>query len=145
MRAFAGWTICLLSSFFVVAAIGDLIGGDGKTSTNVLVALLVFFAATAFAGFRLARSGSQKSAEEAARRAALEDQVLLRAAEANGGRLTLAEAAAHSGLPVARCKVLLQRLTVEGAAEVGFDPEGSVVYHFPGLGRPEPPDGSPRG
>ncbi len=145
MRALTGWTICLLSSFFVVAAIGDLVKGDGKTSPSVLVALLVFFSGTAFAGFRLARSGSQKAAEAAARQAALEDQRLLNAADANGGRLSLAEAAAHSGLSVARCKELLKRLTAEGAAEVEFDPDGNVLYHFPGLGRPDPPASAPRG
>lgn len=139
MRAVLGWAIVLFSSFFVVAAVGDLVKGSGKTSADVLAGLLVFFAGTGYAGFRLARSGSKAAAEKAALRDAAEEQALLRAAAASDGSLTLGEAVARSGIPLARCKQLLERFTASGVAQLDFDPESNVIYTFPGLGRSTPP------
>ncbi len=139
MRSFFGWAIGLVSLVFVAAAVGDLVKGSAKTPPGVLVGLLLFFLGTAYAGYRLARGSSKDKAEVAAERAAFEEQALLKAAEKNGGRLTLAEAIALSGLSLARCKAVLERFSASGVAELDFDPESNVVYRFPGLGPAEPP------
>jgi hypothetical protein len=46
-----GAIIALLSSFFVTAALVEIVvGGDGETEVPVLAGLFVFFGATALAG-----------------------------------------------------------------------------------------------
>ena len=58
LRKFLGVLgVCLVifSAFFVVMAIGDLLGGgDGKTTKSVLLGILTFFLGTGLAGVKLA-------------------------------------------------------------------------------------------
>ncbi|MFM7424378.1 MAG: NINE protein [Elainella sp.] len=69
--------------------------------------------------------------ESAALVSATPMQRLLRAAQENGGVLSLAQAALHTGLDLPQVKQLLFEMERNGIAEIGNDPEtGAIRYHF---------------
>jgi len=58
-------------------------------------------------------------------------QLLLRAAHANGGNLSKAQVALHTGLSPERVEALIQAALHSGYADVTNDPEsGAVRYVF---------------
>lgn len=126
-----GVTLALFSSFFVVAAIADLAGGDTETATGVLLGLLVFFSGTGFAGGYLAwrklRSAEPTLDDEE------RERLVLRLAADRQGRLTAAEVAAHTPLSLRESQQMLDRLEQHRAAELQLTPDGAMVYRFPQL------------
>jgi hypothetical protein len=126
-----GVTLALFSSFFVMAAIGDLFGGDTETKTSVLLGLLVFFSGTGFAGAYLAKR-SLRSPEPTLTDEERE-RLVLRLAADHQGRLTAAEVAAHTPLSLQESQQMLERLEQHRAAELQLTPDGAMVYHFPQL------------
>jgi hypothetical protein len=139
MRIFLGIVgviIALLSSFFVTAALVEVIGGgDGKTPIPVLVGLFVFFSGTTAAGgylsWRMVRrpGGAMKPADPAT----LAEKRVLALCAKLGGRTTVAEAAARCGLTVDASREVLERLASQGVAEILVADDGTVVYAISGL------------
>ncbi|MFN8635775.1 MAG: hypothetical protein U0893_18155 [Chloroflexota bacterium] len=145
-----GIGIVLVSGFFVASALGDLeTGGDGKTSTGVLLGLLVFFggllaggAYLAWRAFRPSGAGVTVSGPyEAAgpsqppppRTDADRERDILRYAELEHGRVTVTEVATHCDLSMADAKAALDRLVTQQAAEIRVTQAGVLVYVFPGF------------
>jgi hypothetical protein len=127
-----GWGVVVLSLFFVAASITELITGpspntEKPTEPAVLVGLLVFFAATAYGGWRLTRNGMAAPLSQNER-----EQRVLTLAAANNGRVTVAEVALHAGFGVDEAKATLNHLVNTGVAETWLS-EGEAVYVFAGL------------
>lgn len=120
--------VALTSSFFVAAAIGDLLTGS-DTSTGVLVGMLVFFggisAGAGYGAVRLWRTPrfDPVSAEPA----------LLALAREQQGRITVAEAALTLKVPLARAKEALDHLVAHGAAQLLVSEGGELVYAVGGF------------
>ncbi len=129
LSAFAA--VC--SSFFVMAAISDLItGGDGSTPVGVLMGLLVFFGGTMTGSGFLAKrlwSGAPRVAFDPV----AVEHALLSQAQAKGGRLTVAEVAIALKVPVSQAKAALDHLVTSGVADLLVSDSGEIVYRFAGL------------
>ncbi len=128
-----GVLVCLMSLFFVAAAIVDLVGGESETPAGVLVGLLVFFSGTAAAGGYLARRKLFVSGDREREALRTHEQTILELALAEGGRATVAGVAAKTEMTVAEAKAGLEALAVQGVAEVSFDADDDIYYLFPGL------------
>jgi TM2 domain-containing membrane protein YozV len=58
-------------------------------------------------------------------------QKLLKAAQENGGQLSMAQAAMYTGFPPAQLQQLLHEAAKAGYAEIGNDPQtGAIRYYF---------------
>lgn len=124
-----GILITLFSSFFVFAAIGDLITGDKQgTGTGVLLGLLVFFLGTAFSGVLLARYGFSKQKSNLSE-FDLEQQVLV-LAKLTHGKLTVAEVALQCKSTIEESKAVLDKMAMQGVAEMQFTDDGNFFYLF---------------
>jgi hypothetical protein len=140
-----GVMIALVSAFFVAAALVESAsGGDGKTSPGVYAGLIVFFGGTFVGGAYLVwymlrkRAGGGTGAGEAQpapapRSDADRERQVLRFAEAEHGRVTIAEVAAHCDMTIAEAKVALDRLVTAQAASIQVTSAGVLVYVFPGF------------
>ncbi|MBI4855041.1 MAG: hypothetical protein HY819_24840 [Acidobacteria bacterium] len=125
-----GILITLFSSFFVFAAIGDLITGDKQgTGTGVLLGLLVFFLGTAFSGILLARYGLGKKKSNLSEFD--QEQRVLALAKTTGGKLTVADVALHCRLTIDESKDILDKIAAQGVAEMQFTNDGNFFYLFP--------------
>jgi hypothetical protein len=139
MRKFLGVLgvlIAIFSSFFVAAAIGDLVtGGDGKTGTGVLLGLLVFFLGTGFAGIILAKVGFQNPTGPKVVELTDFDkeQRILAFAGYMQGRVTASEVALNCRLSLEDSQETLDRLVSSGAAEIQLTDDGVMVYCFTGF------------
>jgi hypothetical protein len=138
----------LCCSFFVVAAIGDLVQGDPKHGAGVVAGLLVFFsglmALTGFTAARLLRSPAtttsttQEGSTTAMATAgppvdiALETRVLGLASRAVG-RVTAAEVAVACGVGIDAATACLDGLVTRGHAELAVADDGSTVYLVKGF------------
>lgn len=127
LRKILAVPLALVSLFGVVlvcAAIGDLVGGDGKTGPGMLVGLLVFFggitAGTGWGALRLWRGGGFRPEAHEAR--------VLQLARENGGRLSVADVSIGLSLPLKQAQLCLDHLAREGAAEHLVSDDGTVLY-----------------
>jgi hypothetical protein len=75
------------------------------------------------------RSAARRHDPEAERLAATKDQLVWRAM-AQGGRITAAQASAHSGLAPAEAELALMALVAEGQATVEPGDQGDIVYRI---------------
>lgn len=135
-----GVLIAIMSSFFVTAALVEIIGGgDGKTEMSVLVGLLVFFSGTTLAGCYLCWRMLRRpvAVVTSADAAALVERRVLALAARLGGRVTIAEAAARGGLTMTESRDALEHLASQGAAEILVADDGTIVYAIAGLLSPE--------
>jgi hypothetical protein len=100
----------------------------------VLLGLVVFFGGVAFTGIHLYRANRRvPTADDTTPELEREQRILL-LAESQGGRVTLAEVAAHCHMSVADSKRELERLATSGVAELQFVDGGTTfVYLFPGF------------
>jgi hypothetical protein len=144
-----GVGIMLGSSFFVAAALGDIMsGGDGKTSMGVLIGLFVFFGGTFLVGAYLAwRMFLHKPATVGAGAGAAagtsqppappseadRERQVLRFAEKEHGRVTVPEVATGCDMTIAEAKAALDRLVLQQAATIQVTQAGVLVYVFPGF------------
>lgn len=134
----AGAFTALGSLLFAVMAASELMGfGDGKTESPVLLALLIFFAATCFCGVWLVRWGFQRQPVEGAAPEDPHQQVrlVLNLAQAHNGELTLLQVASETGLNIEQSRKILEDLVAEGLAQMHVDEEGVMRYRFPDLRR----------
>lgn len=129
-----GFSITLVSAFFVVAVLGDIAsGGDGKTSMGVLWGLLVFFSGTAYGGYWLARRNLSSQPVGELPTDFDKEQRILVLAEASGGKVTVPEVAAHCHLSIENSKAALERMVAQGVAELHVTDEGVLVFTFSGF------------
>ncbi|HEX7313036.1 MAG TPA: hypothetical protein VF297_03910 [Pyrinomonadaceae bacterium] len=125
-------SICgtLVSLFFVIAAISDLVSHREPDKTGVLVGLLVFFGGLAavgvFAAWKFMRSAPAQPNFEL-------ENMILRLAEAKGCRLTVGMVALHCRVSIEESRAALERMALQGAANVQVEDDGGIVYDFSDL------------
>jgi hypothetical protein len=155
-----GVLIALCSAFFVVTALVEVAsGGDGKTSPGVYAGLVIFFLGTGACGAfliwramrdrsasritlgsqptsgpaRPGQTGAGPARPDGPDTAADRERRILQFAEAEKGRVTVAEVAAHCRLTVTQAKTDLDRLVLQQVAELQVTENGVLVYVFPGF------------
>ena len=133
-----GVLVCL---FFVIAAISDLLLKREPDKVGVLIGLVVFFgglaAAGVFAAWKFMRSAPAAPNHE------LENRIL-QLAEAKGCRLTVGMVALHCRVSIEESRAALERMALQGAANVEVEDDGGIVYDFSDL-LPACDTGGPRG
>lgn len=125
-----GIGVALISLFFVVAAVGDLVVNRDAKEAPVLVGLIALFgglsAAGLFAAWKFMR------AEPARPNFELENRIL-QLAEAKGCRLTVGMVALHCRVSIEDGRAALERMALQGAANVQVEDDGGIVYDFSDL------------
>ena len=120
----------LFSLFFVIAAIGDIISGREQDKLGVLIGLIVIFVGLAAVGVFAAwkfmkRAPAQPNFE-------LENRIL-QLAEAKGCRLTVGMVALHCRASIEESRAALEKMALQGAANVQVEDDGGIVYDFSDL------------
>jgi hypothetical protein len=115
-------------------AIGMSLARASIVPFGTRLAGLVFFAGVTLTGLYIARRNFGRIQHNAMSEFE-QEQALLGLARANGGRVTVAEVASGCKLTVADSKATLERLTLQGVAEVVVTDDGSVAYDFKGLNK----------
>jgi hypothetical protein len=146
-----GIAIALVSGFFVAAAVVEsATGGDGKTSPGVYAGLIIFFGGLflmgAYLAWRMLRPRGASSGASGASGSgqtfgwpasspsdADRERRVLRIAEQEKGRVTVAEVATHCDMTIAEAKATLDRLVLQQAATIQATKAGVLVYVFPGF------------
>ena len=122
-----GIGLALLSLFFVVAAVGDLVVNRDAKEAPVLVGMVVLFgglaAAGVFAAWKFMRSAPARPNVE------LENRIL-QLAEARGCRLTVGMVALHCRVGIEESRAALERMALQGAAAPLVEDDGGIVYDF---------------
>jgi hypothetical protein len=136
-----GIGLALVSLFFVVAAVSDLVVKRDPKETGVLVGMIVLFgglaAAGVFTAWKFMRSTPAPPNVDVENR-------ILQLAEANGCRLTVGMVALHCRLSIAESRDALERMALQGAATPLVEDDGGIVYDFSDLlpsGKSAPPQG----
>ena len=125
-------SICgvLVSLFFVIAAISDLISNREPDKTGVVIGLLVFFGGLAaigiFAAWKFMRRAPAQPNFD------LENRIL-QLAEAKGCRLTVGMVALHCRASIEESRAALERMALQGAASVQVENDGGIIYDFSDL------------
>jgi hypothetical protein len=125
-----GISVSLLSLFFVVAAISDLVVKRDPKETGVLVGMIVLFGGLAAAGVFIAWKFMRS--EPARPNFDLENRIL-QLAEAKGCRLTVGMVALHCRASIEESRAALERMALQGAANVQVEDDGGIVYDFSDL------------
>ena len=134
-----GLVVALFSGAFLVAFVSELAtGGDGQTSIGAYVFLITICALLAAGGAGLAWSRLWRAPGRPGHRApplgeAEREQRILDYAATTGGRVTLAEVAAHCNLSVDESRAALDKLVLQGVSEQLVSDRGVLVYTFPGF------------
>ena len=136
-----GIGLALVSLFFVVAAIGDLVVKRDPKETGVLVGMIVLFGGLAAAGVFTAWKLMRKT--PAPLNVELENRIL-QLAEAKGCRLTVGMVALHCRVGIEESRAALERMVLQGAATPEVEDDGGIVYDFSDL-LPSSKSGSPGG
>lgn len=125
-----GIGVALVSLFFVVAAFFDLVINRDPKQVGVLVGMIVLFgglaAAGVFAAWKFMRG------EPARPNFDLENRIL-QLAEARGCRLTVGMVALHCRVSIEESRAALERMALQGAANVEVEDDGGIVYDFSDL------------
>ena len=125
-----GIGLTLVSLFFVVAAVGDLVINREAKEAPVLVGMVVLFgglaAAGVFAAWKFMRSAPAQPNVD------LENRIL-QLAEAKGCRLTVGMVALHCRVSVGESREALERMVLQGAATPLVEDDGGIVYDFSDL------------
>jgi hypothetical protein len=125
-----GIGVALVSLFFVVAAFFDLVVNRDPKEVGVLVGMIVLFgglaAAGVFAAWKFMRSAPARPNFE------LENRILQLAA-AKGCRLTVGMVALNCRVSIEESRAALERMALQGAANVQVEDDGGIVYDFSDL------------
>jgi hypothetical protein len=120
----------LISLFFVVAAFSDLVINRDPKEVGVLIGMIVLFGGLAAAGI----FGAWKFMRRAP---ALPDfdleNRILQLANAKGCRLTVGMVALHCRASIEESRAALERMALQGAANVQVEDDGGIVYDFSDL------------
>ena len=120
----------LVSLFFVVAAISDLVLKREPDKVGVLIGMVVLFgglaAAGVFVAWKFMRSAPAQPNFD------LENRIL-QLAEAKGCRLTVGMVALHCRASIEESREALERMALQGAASVQVEDDGGIVYDFSDL------------
>ena len=141
-----GIAVALVGAFFVAAAATEFAtGGDGKTSPGVYAGLIVIGGGLVISGAYLAwkmlarlraqpGGGAETSNHQPAPPSdADRERQVLRFAESEHGRVTVAEVAAACDLTIVEAKTLLDRFVTLQVARMQVTQSGVLVYVFPGF------------
>ena len=122
-----GIGLALLSLFFVVAAFFDLVINRDPKEVGVLVGMIVLFgglaAAGVFAAWKFMRGAPAQPNFE------LENRIL-QLAEAKRCRLTVGMVALHCRVGIEESRAALEKMALQGAANVQVEDDGGIVYDF---------------
>jgi hypothetical protein len=122
--------LTLFSLFFVVAAISDLILKHDPKEIGVLIGMTVLFGGLAavgvFAAWKFLRSAPAPPNFD------LENRIL-QLADAKGCRLTVGMVALHCRVSIEESRAALERLALQGAANVEVENDGGIIYDFSDL------------
>ena len=136
--------LTLFSLFFVVAAFFDLVINRDPKEVGVLVGMIVLFgglaAAGVFAAWKLFRSKPAQPNFDLEHR-------ILQLAGAKGCRLTVGMVALNCRVSIEESREALERLALQGAANVQVEDDGGIVYDFSDLlpsGQASPQGGGER-
>ncbi len=136
-----GIGLALISLFFVVAAVVDLVVKRDPKEASVLVGMVVLFgglaAAGVFTAWKFMRSAPAPPNFE------LENRIL-QLAEAKGCRLTVGMVALHCRVSIEESREALERMALQGAATPQVEDDGGIVYDFSDL-LPSGEGGTPAG
>jgi hypothetical protein len=129
VKLVSGIIIALVSSLFLVAAIGDLIQGS-ETKPSVLWGLMVFFFLTLAAGLYLAIIPRLRKGKLDRQR---RERSVLKVIAARGGRVTPFELAAESDMDIKEAQAFLDNLCTNGIGQLQVTDTGELVYTFSGI------------
>jgi hypothetical protein len=125
-----GIGVALVSLFFVVAAFFDLVINRDAKEVGVLVGMIVLFgglaAAGVFAAWKFMRSAPAQPNFDLEHR-------ILQLAGAKGCRLTVGMVALNCRVSIEESREALERLALQGAANVLVEDDGGIVYDFSDL------------
>ena len=119
--------LTLVSLFFVVAAFSDLVVKRDPKETGVLIGLIILFGGLAAVGVFIAWKFMRKA--PAVPNVDLENRIL-QLAEAKGCRLTVGMVALHCRASIEESRDALERMALQGAANVQVEDDGGIVYDF---------------
>ncbi|HEX8338252.1 MAG TPA: hypothetical protein VF621_16155 [Pyrinomonadaceae bacterium] len=122
--------VVLLSLFFVVAAFFDLVINRDSKEVGVLVGMIVLFgglaAAGVFTAWKFMRSAPAQPNFDLEHR-------ILQLAGAKGCRLTVGMVALNCRVSIEESRAALERMALQGAANVQVEDDGGIVYDFSDL------------
>jgi hypothetical protein len=122
--------LTLFSLFFVAAAVSDLVIKHDPKEFGVLIGMTVLFgglaAAGVFAAWKFLRSAPAPPNFD------LENRILQLAA-AKGCRLTVGMVALYCRVSIEESRAALERMALQGAANVEVENDGGIVYDFSDL------------
>jgi len=122
-----GIGLSLVSLFFVVAAISDLVINRKPNEVGVLIGMIVLFGGLAaggiFAAWKFMRKGPVAPNYD------LENRILQLAA-ARGCRLTVGMVALHCRVGIEESRAALERMALQGAATPVVEDDGGIIYDF---------------
>ncbi|HYE16406.1 MAG TPA: hypothetical protein VD968_18350 [Pyrinomonadaceae bacterium] len=122
--------LALLSAFFVIAAVSDMVINRDPKETPVLIGMAFLFgAATALCLF-VARHFLRKV--PAPPNVDTENRILQLAYQ-RGGRLKVSFVALHCRLSIEESRTWLERMASQGVAVPEVDDDGNIAYAFPEL------------
>ena len=120
----------LFSLLFFVAAISDLVLKKEPDKVSVLIGMTVFFGGLAatgiFAAWKFLRSAPAPPNFD------LENRIL-QLADAKGCRLTVGMVALHCRVSIEESRAALERMALQGAANVEVENDGGIIYDFSDL------------
>ena len=125
-----GIGVALVGLFFVVAAFFDLIINRDPKEVGVLVGMIVLFGGLAAAGVFAAWKFMRRA--PAAPNYDLENRILQLAA-AKGCRLTVGLVALHCRVSIEESRAALERMALQGAANVEVENDGGIISDFSDL------------
>jgi hypothetical protein len=127
-----GLALASTSACWTAAAGGEIVAGTGTTPPGILLGMFLFSVGLTLGGALVAKRALWPSRRRRPERLDREIKILAFVA-ASGGRVTVAEVAAHCLLAVAESREALERMASQGVAELLFTGEAVPVYVFPGL------------
>ena len=104
-----GYTIAIVSAFFIFAFVIDLTSGD-ECEPGVMVGLIVFFILVGGSGVLLLKKSRQYEAEK-------QERMVLELAASKNGRITPAEIAMETSLTANESQEILDGLCQQGITE----------------------------
>ncbi|MBT4837711.1 MAG: hypothetical protein HON94_10240 [Methylococcales bacterium] len=128
---FIGVIITIFSSFFIIAAMSDLMSPeDSKTEVGIMWGILVFFMLTLSAGLYLIVANVKKG-----RRQNLEasERQLLELIAQHHGKVTSSDIALNTHMTLQEAEDSLKALCQNGKGEIQLTKEGKMLYVFFGF------------